>query len=52
MGSFLAARYLQRRGLHILRRRWQLPQAELDLLALDGTELVCMRCSRWPTAAP
>lgn len=35
-----ASRYLQRRGLRVLKRRYRCRVGELDLVCLDGTTLV------------
>ncbi len=39
-GERRAARYLRRRGLRILKRNWRGPGGELDLVALDGEQVV------------
>lgn len=50
-----AARYLQRRGLRVLKRRYRCRMGELDLVCLDGTTLVIVevraRSSRSLTSA-
>ena len=38
----MAARHLRRVGFRILARRVQTPRAEIDVLALEGRELVCV----------
>ena len=42
LGEELAARHLVRSGWRILGRRVRTPAAEIDLLARDGRELVCV----------
>ena len=39
-GEALAAEHLERAGLAIIDRNWRCPQGEIDLVALDGSELV------------
>lgn len=39
-GEAIAARHLQGRGLRILDRNWRCKQGEIDLVAMDGDELV------------
>ena len=39
-GEAVAARYLELAGLTIVERNWRCPQGEIDLVALDGPELV------------
>jgi len=39
-GETIAAEYLVARGLTILDTNWRCPQGEIDLVALDGDELV------------
>jgi putative endonuclease len=39
-GENVAARHLEAAGLRVLDRNWRSPSGELDIVALDGTELV------------
>lgn len=39
-GEEIAARYLETQGLVVLDRNWRCSQGEIDLVALDGSELV------------
>jgi len=39
-GEAIAARYLEADGLTIVDRNWRCSQGEIDLVALDGPELV------------
>jgi putative endonuclease len=39
-GEAIAAAHLERAGLAIVDRNWRCPQGEIDLVALDGSELV------------
>ena len=39
-GEVIAAQHLVASGLTILDRNWRCPQGEIDLVALDGDELV------------
>jgi putative endonuclease len=39
-GEDLAARYLQDAGLRVIDRRWRTKTGELDLVAMDGDEVV------------
>jgi putative endonuclease len=39
-GERVAARHLEQRGLVVLHRNWRCPQGELDLILLDGDEIV------------
>lgn len=40
LAEALAARYLQRAGLRVIERNFRCPMGEIDLIALDGAELV------------
>ncbi len=42
-GERLAARYLADRGMRVLERNWRCQHGEIDLIALDGNCLVCVR---------
>ena len=42
LGEELAARALRRAGWRVLARRLRTPWAEVDLVAVDGAELVCV----------
>lgn len=39
-GEELAARHLQDEGMAVLERNWRCPRGELDIVAVDGAELV------------
>jgi putative endonuclease len=39
-GEDLAARYLKKAGLTVIDRRWKTKTGELDLVAMDGGEVV------------
>lgn len=39
-GETLAADHLRANGLQVLERNWRCPQGEIDLIAMDGEELV------------
>ncbi|MDQ0276792.1 putative endonuclease [Arthrobacter silviterrae] len=39
-GERLAADYLEDTGLRVIDSNWRCPSGEIDLVALDGTELV------------
>jgi putative endonuclease len=39
-GERAAVRYLKRKGLRILARNWSCRQGELDIVALDGRQIV------------
>ena len=42
-GEDAAAAYLERNGMEILERRWRCKAGEVDIVALDGAEIVgCM----------
>lgn len=40
MGEDMACQYLLEQGYHIICRNWQLDKAEIDIIALEGDELV------------
>jgi putative endonuclease len=42
LGEETAAEYLIQRGHRILERRWRTPTGELDLITLDGQDLVAV----------
>lgn len=42
LGEDLAAEYLQQRGHRILARRWRTRTGELDLVTIDGRDLVAV----------
>lgn len=42
LGEEKAAEYLRRQGHHILQRRWRTRAGELDLVTVDGAELVAV----------
>ncbi len=51
-GEDAAARYLERAGLHVVHRNWRVSRGELDIVALDGQELVFVEVkTRTSTAA-
>jgi Holliday junction resolvase-like predicted endonuclease len=50
-GEELAARALRRAGWRVLGRRLTTPHAEVDLVALDGDELVCVEVKAGRVAA-
>lgn len=54
IGEELAARFLVREGLVMLGRNIRAPEAELDLVALDGDVLVVVevKAGWWPADAP
>ncbi len=39
-GEQLAAEYLVERGLTVLTRNWRCPEGEIDIVALEGKELL------------
>ncbi|MEE2939191.1 MAG: YraN family protein, partial [Planctomycetota bacterium] len=52
VGEELAARWLRARGVRLLGRNLEAPEGELDLLALEGAELVVVEvkagwCPAW-----
>jgi putative endonuclease len=49
-GESVAHRYLRRRGLRIIERRWRCPIGELDLVAQDGNQLVIIEVRTAKTA--
>lgn len=41
-GENVAARYVEQSGWHVLARNWRCADGELDIVALDGGELVAI----------
>ena len=39
-GERLAAKFLARKGIRILRRQHKMPSGELDIIAMDGDRIV------------
>ena len=50
-GEDLAARHLQDEGMSILERNWRCARGELDIIAVDGSELVFVEVKTRSTAA-
>jgi putative endonuclease len=45
VGEEIVARYLDRKGLHVLDRNWRCEEGEIDIVALSDATLV-----DWPRA--
>ncbi len=51
-GEAAAAAYLERQGMHVIDRNWRNGRGEIDIVALDGEQLViCEVKTRASTAA-